>query len=239
VNLTVDDLELSASSALHALPPRDTSALVRAVRDRLRRAIVLEELSPGSRLNQVQVAAMLGVSRMPVRAAAAELMAEGLLEPIASGGFAIPVLTPRDVRDAYGVRGALEAEAVRVVAQQQPVEVMQALDAVLRRHQALGGANDTAVLLQLDREFHAAILDGTRNPYFARAMVPLWSTVERSMVGVIRTVPDMFRRAWREHHEIADAIRSGNADTAERSLRAHLTGASDLFAANAAGEPAR
>lgn len=223
-----------SSSALDALPPRDSSVLVRTVRDRLRRAIVVEELAPGSRLNQVQVATLLGVSRMPVRAAAADLVAEGLLEPIATGGFAVRALTRDDVLGAYAVRGALEAQAVQDVARHRPAQALGALELILRRHEALDGANDTAALLELDRAFHTTILDATGNPYFARAMVPLWSIVERSMVGMIRTVPDMFQRAWREHHDIADAIRAGDVDVAEARIRDHLVGASTQLTAKTA-----
>src|SRR4051812_9423091 len=79
----------STPSALEPLPPRDASTLVRSVRDRLRLAIILDEIPAGVRLNQVQIATQLGVSRMPIRAAIAELLAEGLLEGIPAGGFIV------------------------------------------------------------------------------------------------------------------------------------------------------
>ena len=208
--------------ALQALPPRDSSALARSVRDRLRLAIILEEIPPGTRLNQVHVAEQLGVSRMPVRAAAADLVVEGLLEPIPTGGVAVRALTSQDVRAAYEVREALEAQAARDAAERGSTAAIDRLFDVLNRHERLGGANDTSTLLELDREFHMTILEATDNPYFARAMVPLWSVVERAMVGMLRNIPDMFELAWRQHRQIAEALRSGNADLAEASLREHL-----------------
>ncbi|MGV9797094.1 GntR family transcriptional regulator [Mycobacterium sp. NPDC003449] len=219
-----------AFSALTALPPRDSSALVRTVRDRLRLAIVLEEIPPGVRLNQVQVAEQLGVSRMPVRAAAAELVSEGLLEPLASGGVAVRSLSKRDVQAAYEVREALEAKAVRDVALARPQAGLDKLFAILARHDDLGGANDTRALLDLDRDFHGTILESTDNPYFSRAMVPMWAVVERAMVGMLRTIPDMFDVAWRQHREITEALAAGDADTAERVARQHITDAARRFA---------
>lgn len=209
-------------SALGALPPRDTSALARSVRDRLRLAIVLEEIPAGVRLNQVQVAEQLGVSRMPVRVAAADLVIEGLLEPLPAGGVAVRVLSKRDVEAAYEVREALEAQAARDVARARPEAGLTELFAILERHDALGGVNDTGVLLELDRAFHATILDATGNPYFARAMVPMWSVVERAMAGMLRTVPDLFDFAWKQHRDIADALAAGDADLAERLTREHI-----------------
>jgi DNA-binding GntR family transcriptional regulator len=192
-------------------------------------AIVLEELPAGVRLNQVQVAEQLGVSRMPVRVAAADLVVEGLLEPLPTGGVAVKALSERDVEAAYRVREALEAEAVREVAHSRPQDGLQRLAAVLRSHEQLGGVNDTRTLLELDRAFHWTILESTGNPYFGRAMVPMWSVVERAMVGMLRTVPDMFDSAWREHREIAQALEDGDADLAEQRARAHIRGSSTKF----------
>ncbi|KWX68409.1 GntR family transcriptional regulator [Mycobacterium sp. NAZ190054] len=219
----------SSFAALSALPPRDSNALARSVRDRLRRAIVLEELPAGVRLNQVMVAQQLGVSRMPVRVAAADLVVEGLLEPLPTGGVAVKALSRSDVESAYKVREALEAQAVREVAQARPEHGLAELSAVLDRHEGLGGANDTERLLELDRAFHWAILDATDNPYFSRAMVPMWSVVERAMVGMLRTVPEMFDLAWREHRLIAEAIAAGDADLAEQRARKHIRDSATKF----------
>lgn len=208
-------------SSLGALPPRDSSALARSVRDRLRLAIVLEEIPAGVRLNQVQVAEQLGVSRMPVRVAAADLVGEGLLEPLPTGGVAVRALSRYDVEAAYKVREALEAQAVREVALAESRD-LSGIMAVLDRHAELGGRNDTAMLLELDRDFHGAILDATENPYFNRAMVAIWSVVERAMAGMLRTVPDLFDTAWKQHRQIAEALAAGDADLAERLAREHL-----------------
>jgi DNA-binding GntR family transcriptional regulator len=210
------------ASALRELPPRDTSALVHEVRDRLRLAITFEEIPSGTRLNQVQVANQLGVSRMPVRTAIADLMAEGILEAIPSGGVAVRSLSERDLREVYEVRESLEAQAVRHVAQRRPTQGLDRISAVLEKHLRLDGANDTVALLALDREFHMAILDATGNAHFRRAMVPIWSVVERAMSRMLRRVPDMSEHAWEQHAAIAEALRAGDVEMAETRLRTHL-----------------
>lgn len=209
-----------AEPALTQLPPRDATALVRTVRDRLRTAITLGELAPGTRLNQVQVANQLGVSRMPVRTAVADLQAEGLLDPLPGGGAMVRALTQRDMLDVYEVRTALESQAARHVAVR--AEGLEEVFAVLEEHAGLGGAFDPIRLLELDRRFHMAILDATGNHNFRRAIVPIWSVVERAMVGMLVTIPEMFERAWREHADIAEALRAGDPDQAEARMRDHL-----------------
>lgn len=183
-------------------------------------AITFGELAPGTRINQVQVADQLGVSRMPVRAAVAELQAEGLLDPLPSGGAVVRALTQRDLSDAYEVRTALETQAARHAADR--ADNLGEVFAVLEDHAALGGANDRFALLELDRRFHMAILDATGNPNFRRTIVPIWSIVERAMVGMLTSIPEMFDRAWKEHAAIGDALKAGDRDLAERRMREHL-----------------
>lgn len=219
---TVGDSTLPLrESVLGELPPRDTTALVRSVRDRLRLAIALGEIEAGSKLNQVQLAKQLGVSRMPIRTAVAELVAEGLLELIPGGGVAVSWLTVQDLRNVFEVRAALEASAVRRVAEARPVYGLNNIDRVVARHKPRVESYDAAQLLGADREFHMSILDATDNSYFGRAIVPVWSTVERAMVQILH-LKDVFAHAWDEHEQIAEALRTGDADLAERCLRQHL-----------------
>lgn len=219
----------AAGSVLTELPARDTTALVRTVRERLRLAITQREIPEGTRLNQVQVANQLGVSRMPVRAAVSDLVAEGILEPIASGGVAVRTLTERDVRDVYEVRMALESQAVRHVAERRPSQALARIEQVLTGHGPHVADYDAAQLIAADREFHNALLDATENEYFRRAILPLWSIVERAIFDMVR-IPGMVARAWSEHEQIAKAVLAGNPERAERALRLHLGNAAEQLA---------
>lgn len=211
-------------SVLAELPPRDTTALVRGVRERLRLAIALGEIPGGSRLNQVQLAKQLGVSRMPIRTATAELLAEGLLEMVPGGGVAVRRFTERDLRDVYEVRGALESRAVRHVAEEQPSWGLANIEKIVETHKPLVTTYGAAQLLAADREFHMAILDATDNSYFQRSLLPVWSTVERAIVQLLH-IKEVFARAWDEHEQIAQALRAGDPDLAESRMHNHLENA--------------
>lgn len=216
---------LTPPPALTELPPRDASALVRNVVDRLRTAITFGELPPQSRLNQVALATQLGVSRMPIRAALSELQAEGLVDPLPGGGAVVRSLDHVDMQNVYEVRGAIEARAARHVADQQASGAapdLAGIFQILADHKALEGAFDPVVMLRLDRQFHMAVLDATGNPVFRETMVPIWSRVERAMVGMLINLPEMFGPAWEEHRAIAEALQAGDPDLAERTLQAHL-----------------
>jgi DNA-binding GntR family transcriptional regulator len=214
---------------LQELPRRDSTALVRQVADRLRTAIIRQDLGAGVRLNQVRLAEQLGVSRMPIRAAIAELTAEGLIETLPTGGARVRSLTPQDLLDVYEVRTGLETQAVRRLAENTSLHLV-AIDDTLSRHRPLVSGYDTHQLLDLDREFHTAVLDATGNPYFKKAMRPVWSIVERAMFGMLRLshVADV---AWGEHEAIHLALHEGDADLAAELMRSHLqNGAEQLIA---------
>jgi DNA-binding GntR family transcriptional regulator len=225
----LQDIHAITESVLGQMPPRDTTALVRGVRDRLRLAITLGEIHPGSRLNQVALAKQLGVSRMPVRTAVSELVAEGLLELVPGGGVTVRTLTAQDLRDVYEVRVALESSAVRHVAARQPPWGLAQIEQVVATHQPLVPSYGAQQMLEADRNFHMAILEATENSFFKQAIVPVWATVERAMVQMLH-MEGVFTRAWEEHALIAEALRLGDPDLAEQRLRLHLDNAADELA---------
>ena len=77
--------------------------------------------APGERVPEVDLAARLGVSRTPMRLALSTLAHEGLLEPLAGGGFVVRSFTQRRrvgrdrvARRARGHGGAARCRAARV-----------------------------------------------------------------------------------------------------------------------------
>ena len=116
------------------------------------------KILPGYPLQEVQLAAQLGVSRTPVREALTRLASEGL---ISSDGrsFAVPALTLQNVDDIYEVRFLVEPEAVRHVAEQANdpaalAPVMQALEASVAAHKA--GENEA--FIDANAQFRSAWL---------------------------------------------------------------------------------
>jgi DNA-binding GntR family transcriptional regulator len=78
----------------------------------IRAAIVDGRLAAGAKLDQNEIAAKLGVSRMPVREALKQLEAEGLVVVFPYRGVEVARLNPDDIREMFSIRGALERLAV-------------------------------------------------------------------------------------------------------------------------------
>lgn len=212
----------------------DAAAIKRAVLDRLRRAITIGEMPPGTRLLQTQLAQALGVSRMPVRDAINDLVAEGLATPAPGGGAVVSTLTTEEMHDVYAVRTALEIFAVRELATNVPDERLAPLRAIVERSRALIRADEREELTALDKEFHWALYGATGNRFLQTALTPMWAQVDRIMYAILQ-MKDYIPVVWEEHAAIIDALESRDADAAALRMEQHLQKASDRLIRRQAG----
>src|ERR671917_228458 len=82
----------------------------------LREAIVTGDLEPGAVVKDAELAARLGLSVAPVRAALARLVDEGLVEAKPQSHTRVTPLRPRQVRDAAVVVRSMHEVAAREAA---------------------------------------------------------------------------------------------------------------------------
>ena len=87
---------------------------VALIRDRLRDAILMGELSPGERATQVSLADRFGVSRTPMREALRMLELEGLVLRESNGRFRISPLSGPQIEDLAVMRINLEVVAINL-----------------------------------------------------------------------------------------------------------------------------
>src|SRR6516164_1747566 len=78
----------------------------------LRERIVKGGVPPGNRLQDVQLASELGVSRTPVREALLRLEREGLVESDPNRGFFVAPLSRQEVLEIYPMVWALKCLAL-------------------------------------------------------------------------------------------------------------------------------
>lgn len=212
----------------------DAAAIKRAVLERLRRAITIGQMPPGSRLLQTQLAQALGVSRMPVRDAINDLVAEGLAMPAPGGGAVVSTLTTEEMHDVYAVRATLEIFAVRQLATTLEDDHLAQLRTVVERSGALIDADERESLTALDKEFHWTLYRATGNRFLKTALTPMWAQVDRIMYAILQ-MSDYIPIVWEEHAAIVDALEARDADEAALRMEQHLQRASDRLIRRQAG----
>ncbi len=102
--------ELVASS-MSKLSRIETRSVQDHVYLQIRHVLIRGGFAPGQKVSSRKLAAQLGTSDMPVRAALGRLLAEGGLVQNSNGTFAIPRLSLRKFREVMTLRAMLEGEA--------------------------------------------------------------------------------------------------------------------------------
>ena len=92
-------------------PPKSISD---QIYDLLKKKIMDNQIKPGERLMQEEIAEVFNASRTPIRQAFILLEKDGLVERLPQGGVRVTQIDIETVRDVFGIRGALEAYAVEL-----------------------------------------------------------------------------------------------------------------------------
>ncbi|GAB4168109.1 MAG: GntR family transcriptional regulator [Thalassobaculales bacterium] len=197
-------------------------------------AIAEGRLSPGARVTQTALAAMLGVSRAPIQQVLPLLRRQGLLvEAAARGpggpGLMVAPLDPRQMRQIYEIRAALDGMAAGLAARRaRPADIAEG-EALLAEGRRAEAAGDLARLIAADGAFHRLIYRAAGNPLFAETAAQHWQHIRRVMGAVLRS-PAGLGPVWDEHAAILAAIADGDAAAAEARARGHAEAASRRLA---------
>jgi len=93
---------------------------------------------PGQRLNEVELASSLNVSRSPVREALRRLAADGLVEEKPNRGVFVREFTPQNIQEIFDVRVLLESyciqRSVQFMTNEQKQELIHCLDQITYYH---------------------------------------------------------------------------------------------------------
>ena len=113
------------------------------------------EFVPGDKVNEVDLAGRLGVSRAPIREALQHLAESGLLVSIPQKGKFITNLTSKEIRDSYFTGGVLEGAAAASTIHQFTGEDFATMKEIVDLMDTCKNRVDvTEVIAELDNAFH-------------------------------------------------------------------------------------
>jgi len=194
-----------------------TTTAGRAV-DALRRAILSGELLAGRSIRQEELAAQLGISRIPLREALRQLQAEGFVTSAPHRGVVVATLSLEGLREICEIRAQLEghvlALAVPLHDAKSLAEVEAALAATREDDFGEGWTN-------LNLRFHRALYAPARRPLILSEIERYHAHTER----YLRVHAALFQHrdaADREHRLMVDAIRARDPERAVAVLREHI-----------------
>ncbi len=194
--------------------------------EHLRTRIYRMEIEPGTRLGVGEIADELGVSRSPVRDAFLMLIAEGIIEPVSTGGYRVIQFDHKYIDDVFILRRALELAAVRLAVQRLDVERVRALQATWTEMLTADESAPDFVerYLTADNELHQGIAEMSDNALLKDALarvVSIAALVRRWQYSVGITHQQTQSTA-EEHLKVLGAMLAGDADRAAAALDEHL-----------------
>jgi DNA-binding GntR family transcriptional regulator len=185
-------------------------------------------LRPGEKINEVELAARLQVSRTPVRSALNRLERDGFVVSVPNKGFFARSLTPEAVRDLYELRAAVECAAFALACRRATREAIEATAQAWEAHAALAAPGTLDQVSLADEAFHLGLTTLSRNAQMVSALEGI-----SSRIHFLRRIDleDEARRgmSFAQHAKIIAALRRRDAAEGAALLEAHVT----LSSANA------
>ena len=195
---------------------------------RIREGILEGEFAAGGRMNEIELARSLGVSRTPVRAALSVLSSEGLLHYTPNSGFTVQVFTSEDIVKIYELRSTLSGLAARLAALNGlGEEGLDRLRALVRSGRELlddgiWTQSEFRLWEQTNETFHWRIDEAAENPYVVAAIqrtrdIPVLREIRYRWID-----PETLAVNQSSHEAILDALRHGQQRRAEELTAEHV-----------------
>lgn len=184
---------------------------------RLRDEIIDGLRPPGSRLVERDLAAELGVSRVPVRDALRALVTEGLVTPRPRTWAVVRTFTTADVEDLHEIRSAIEVMAFRLAARRWTPEGLARLRSDLDRQLAAARVGDAVAARRAAADFHETVTFLAGNT--------LLSEIEHLLHSRMRWLMgqhDDLTAVAAEHEALYDAIAARDVERVEALAEAHV-----------------
>lgn len=197
--------------------------------DVLRDRIARQEVAPGSRIREQELAAEFDVPRTRIRDAFAVLEGRGLIERVPNRGAVVARLDLSQVFHIYDVREVLEGLSVRLATENADPESWQDLvdrfDAPMGRHVEDG---DYDSFLAGYGEFRSRVADAAANPVLADMLDSIYEKTQ-ALIRRIIILPGRAEVGLSEHRAVLEAMRDGNPSLAEERRRANMRSAKDYL----------
>lgn len=185
----------------------------------LRRAILEQRLTPGTRLPEDAIGEAFGASRTIAREALGRLATEGLVELIPNRGAFVANPSLEEGRGIFVIRSALERAMVRQLSGRIDAASIKRLTEMVEAETRLAEKSDVEAI-RLASEFHLYLASLTGNPLLERYLVEIISRC--SLVMTMYGRPHSADCGAREHREIVDALVAGEFTRAGDLMERHV-----------------
>ena len=191
----------------------------------LRINIIEGKLQPGQKLNEVDLAEQLGISRPPLREAFRILENEHLIISLPRRGCYVTEVSIYDCRQIYKVRELIECGAIDYLKSNNIRELPEVTSAFKVAEQHSTALSDHIRTEEMEYQnpfplFHINLVSSTNNSWLMRFYDKIAPTLARYQFMCF--VPDILDKIQEEHKQILGLIKEGKYDSAKELLINHI-----------------
>jgi DNA-binding GntR family transcriptional regulator len=216
LELDQDEIRVSNAATATRAPTRSEE-----LREQLEQMILDGRLTPGERLDEMELSRRFGLSRTPVREAIKSLLAIGLVETRGRQGTHVAVLSIPALIEMFDVMAALEGLCAKLAARRATPADRAAMRKV---HEELVKANengDPVTFYKVNQQFHDLLYEAAHTHFIAEQTLQL-----RRRIGSYRLrvtyQPGRMLNTLSEHVRIMDAIDAGDPTAAQKAANDHV-----------------
>lgn len=209
-------------SSPRRLPERKRGSGVKFVYDTLRDEILDLTLPPGTLIDENQLAERLEMSRTPIREALVRLAGDGLVTTLPNRSTVVAQIDFLNLHHFFDALTLMYRVTTRLAGENRTDGDLRAI----RGHQAAFlravDAQDVRAMIATNRDFHAAIGQAGRNPYYQGLFLRLLDEGRRILRVYYSSFDDRLPDPIaQEHDAIIGAIAARDVDACDRLAKAH------------------
>ena len=203
--------------------------MAEAALERLREAIIMGELTPGTPLRLEDLARSLGMSISPIREAVRQLEALGLAEHVPHHGAKVMGLDVEELRELFSIRLALETMAVKRAAELFSPADDEAARTHLAAFDEARHRADTRAAIREHTAFHFTLYEASGSGWLVRLIRPAWDSCERYRPVLLASTGELQDRHEQLDVELLESCAAHDPVRAAAALYAHLESATDIY----------
>lgn len=222
--------EVPVEDVLQKMHLDGEGSLTQQVYRLLHSLIVNLRLMPNQFLPEKDVAAILGVSKTPVREAFIRLAEENLVEIAPKIGTYVSPIDLKRAFKGYFIRASLESACAEQLALRGDEAALAALRDELEEQADCVDKGDYDAFYILDNKFHAVMFLAAGLPNAKRLVDSAKAEVDR-----IKSLKSIYRFCrpeevlYKEHRDIYRAIEGRDAELARNEIHRHLSGMNEAI----------
>ncbi len=187
----------------------------------LKRAIIRGDLTPNSKLILTEIAKSLGISNTPIREAINKLSSEGFVNIIPNKGIKIVKINIEDIQEILQIRAALDCLIAKLAAKKITDKEIVNMMKIINKMEYSVKEDDRLTYNDLDIKFHDFLLNITENNKLKEIYNNLIVRAYRFRIRTL-SIPNRMNLSFKEHRDIALAIKERNPDKADKLSQIHV-----------------